>query len=677
MPVPIARSVPGLVKLKPLTAVGIYIFAGGFSCGVRQAGFKVLCHLEGNSYGVSSAKLNWPDLPVYIGNEQWPLDDLKQQRPDFMYCNPPCAPWSTAGPSTTKGPDAWRTDPRIACWHQCFQAFETVRPKVFAIESVTQVYSKGREVVDDFTRRALKLGYSVQHVLLDAKWTGIPQSRRRFFLVFHKPWLPLEFRFDFADPPTVGEVLANVDDPGPYCRNREGQLKTIKEMQPGEKMKDAFMRLNPGIEKDERGVYPGRPGFLVTRLHPDTQMGAFIGDVFFHPEEHRHLGVQEMKSLCGYPLDFQLAGTQGQHSSLLARAVLPPVGKWLGTMVRSVIGQPVKSWCKPEVQLVDIRNPPGKYLSLNQYYDLESTKLTQLACQARSCTTCDVHTHRRIISQASGPEGALVMFVGEAPGHDNLGHSMNGVPLYGGATGINFDQLLKSAGLTHNQIFMTNAVLCSPTGPGGTNQRPSQEQLAACSDYLRRTIEAVQPQVVAPLGSVALSALEAIEPHGLLLSSGVGRPRSWFGRVLVPLYHPSPRAVTARSMELQQRDFLALKKVVGDSQMKPMVRQPVPPKPALKSPLVTPQALSKPLVQKTVTTQKKPPIVTRPTVPIKSIIPLEGERSRAYVRRLAASGSYSDEELLAMTRQAYSGKPGGGIGMSSIRKHATRGRAKR
>ena len=38
---------------------------------------------------------------------------------DFVYCNPPCAPWSNLG-GAQKGAGAWRDDPRIKCWRDSF-----------------------------------------------------------------------------------------------------------------------------------------------------------------------------------------------------------------------------------------------------------------------------------------------------------------------------------------------------------------------------------------------------------------------------------------------------------------------------------------------------------------------------------------------------------------------------
>ncbi len=76
-------------KKSQYTAAAAYCFAGGFTVGVKSAGFDVKCHLEGDKYGVSTFKTNYPDIPVYVGKENWP-DELPGKKVDFIYGNPPC-----------------------------------------------------------------------------------------------------------------------------------------------------------------------------------------------------------------------------------------------------------------------------------------------------------------------------------------------------------------------------------------------------------------------------------------------------------------------------------------------------------------------------------------------------------------------------------------------------------
>ena len=80
----------------------------------------------------------------------------------------------------------------------------------------------------------------------------------------------------------------------------------------------------------------------------------------------------------------------------------------------------------------------------------------------------------------------------------------------------------------------------------------TRREVANCSDLLRRQVEVVDPPVVVTLGAVALEALRAVEYHPLTLKENVGQVRSWGGRLLVPLYHPSPQVLASHRREPQQ-----------------------------------------------------------------------------------------------------------------------------
>jgi uracil-DNA glycosylase len=162
----------------------------------------------------------------------------------------------------------------------------------------------------------------------------------------------------------------------------------------------------------------------------------------------------------------------------------------------------------------------------------------------------------RAIGPGNGPLDARVLFVAEAPGR--LGADLTGVPLSGDQTGRNFDALLVQAGIERARVFVTNAVLCNPRTPDGRNDRPHARELANCSDYLRATIDLLEPPWVVSLGRAALDALSLIERHDRVLARDVGTATHWYGRRLVPLYHPGPRAVARRGFRQHAADYAAL-----------------------------------------------------------------------------------------------------------------------
>jgi uracil-DNA glycosylase family 4 len=169
-----------------------------------------------------------------------------------------------------------------------------------------------------------------------------------------------------------------------------------------------------------------------------------------------------------------------------------------------------------------------------------------------------------VLSDRNGSIRSRIMFIGEAPGRK--GADRTRVPFSGDQSGANFDRFLRSIGLEREQIFITSAALCNPRTESGANRRPTKKEVANCSDFLRRTIELVGPRVVVTLGSVALEALKRIHYHELNLKEHAAQIHSWQGRLLVPIYHPSPQVLASHRREEQQlRDYQVVARAVRES----------------------------------------------------------------------------------------------------------------
>jgi uracil-DNA glycosylase family 4 len=190
--------------------------------------------------------------------------------------------------------------------------------------------------------------------------------------------------------------------------------------------------------------------------------------------------------------------------------------------------------------------------------DVEFMTLIASVQACRRCPTME--GRRRVLSELNGRPGARVMFIAEAPGR--LGGEVTGVPLSRDASGKRFSRLTEIAGLSRDEVFITNAVLCNPRTAAGLNRPPSRGELERCAGWLMRQIELVDAPVVVTLGAVALAALGRIEAHGATLRADVGRAIDWHRRLLVPLYHPSPRAGLSRPYAQQDEDFRRLGELV-------------------------------------------------------------------------------------------------------------------
>jgi uracil-DNA glycosylase family 4 len=125
-----------------------------------------------------------------------------------------------------------------------------------------------------------------------------------------------------------------------------------------------------------------------------------------------------------------------------------------------------------------------------------------------------------------------------------------------GASGKFLSELLAQAGLNREDVFITNVVKCRPPG----NRDPLPDEIAACSSYLDRQIEAINPDVIVTLGRFSMARWFA----GERISKIHGQPRKSNGRLIVPMFHPAA-ALHQQSIRPQiEEDFRKLPKFLAE-----------------------------------------------------------------------------------------------------------------
>ncbi len=177
-----------------------------------------------------------------------------------------------------------------------------------------------------------------------------------------------------------------------------------------------------------------------------------------------------------------------------------------------------------------------------------------LSTRVNKCRLCSrMNNSARILGLSSGTLEAKVMFIGEAPGR--LGADATEMPFHGDRAGDNFEELLDCVGISRAELFITNAVLCNPKDDKGNNATPNTEEVRNCSSFLKEQIDLVDPYIVVTLGSSALKATSYIQSHDLTLQKAVQTKNTWYGRLLIPFYHPGQRAMLHRSFANQRSDY--------------------------------------------------------------------------------------------------------------------------
>ena len=134
-----------------------------------------------------------------------------------------------------------------------------------------------------------------------------------------------------------------------------------------------------------------------------------------------------------------------------------------------------------------------------------------------------------------GSETAEIMLVGLGPGyHENLEEKP-----FVGAAGKLLDELLALAGLDRKEIYLTNIIKCYLP-----NNQPTEEEITACTPYLDKQVDLINPKTIIPLGNIAnnylfnkfrLPLASMGNLHGKLFYAS-----TLFSQItIIPMYHPA------------------------------------------------------------------------------------------------------------------------------------------
>jgi DNA polymerase len=174
--------------------------------------------------------------------------------------------------------------------------------------------------------------------------------------------------------------------------------------------------------------------------------------------------------------------------------------------------------------------------------------LVEVYNQASTCERCRLSETRNRVVFGAGNADADLMFIGEAPGAEE---DRQGLPFVGRA-GAFLTDLLEGIGLTRDDVFINNVLLCRPPG----NRDPQPDEIDSCRPWLEQRIELIEPRVICTLGNFATKLLTA-NPTGITKVRGTPQQHLIGGRFvhLLPLFHPAAGLRTPRVAEQLREDF--------------------------------------------------------------------------------------------------------------------------
>lgn len=156
------------------------------------------------------------------------------------------------------------------------------------------------------------------------------------------------------------------------------------------------------------------------------------------------------------------------------------------------------------------------------------TELEKLREDCLNCRGCELCQARTNVVFGVGSGDAKLMFIGEGPGENE---DLQGEPFVGRA-GKLLDDMLELIDLDRTKVYIANMVKCRPPH----NRDPLPAEQAACSHWLNRQLELIDPAIIVCLGRIA--AMRFIRPD-FKITREHGQ---WFekdGRQVMAIYHPA------------------------------------------------------------------------------------------------------------------------------------------
>jgi DNA (cytosine-5)-methyltransferase 1 len=196
-----------------LTVVDLFAGVGGFSLGflrgsdtTEKFGFDLRLLVDSDPSAVFTFKKNFPKIPYWLKNlsqvdgaEILKLTKLMPGDLDFLIGGPPCQGFSSNG-------KRWLEDNRNKLIARFIEISRQMRPKCAIIETVPTALSAYEKLFNEEIHDAFK-GYVAKTAVLNASAFGVPQIRKRAFIVALRDDLGIsEFEFPKGkyDPIDIG-----------------------------------------------------------------------------------------------------------------------------------------------------------------------------------------------------------------------------------------------------------------------------------------------------------------------------------------------------------------------------------------------------------------------------------------------------------------------------------------
>ncbi|MET4605363.1 DNA (cytosine-5)-methyltransferase 1 [Bradyrhizobium sp. JR4.1] len=339
--------------------LGLDLFsgAGGMSLGARWAGIDVKLAIELHHAAARTIARNHPDCLAIQGDLQHinGIGNYRRRKEELViFGGPPCQAFSTSN-QRNRGPQ----NVRNFLFREFLKFVQAEEPDWVVFENVPGILEKGsRPYVLEIERKLRTLGFSLASGVLDAADFGVPQHRKRFFIIGSRngpaPSLPTSRQIRLTSVNEAIEDLPALENGAEECTlaYRSAARSTY-----AKKMRGGRAQCSNNLVSDnskfvvsrykyipQGGNWSDIPRHLMrnysdpTRCHtgiyhrlngdePSVVIGNFRKNMLIHPTQDRGLSVREAARLQSFPDWYEFVGTIGLQQQQVGNAVPPLLAK--------------------------------------------------------------------------------------------------------------------------------------------------------------------------------------------------------------------------------------------------------------------------------------------------------------------------------------------------------------
>lgn len=200
-------------RRSPLTCIDLFSGAGGLAEGFRAAGWRIVVASDSDEFAAQTFQANFPktlfirrDISLLASQVLTSSSGLARGELDCLLGGPPCQSFSYNNHARSA------SNRRAQLFRQYLRIVEDLLPKTLVMENVPGMLTIGGGAVIRAIRRKLaRLGYECEARILFAEDYGVPQTRRRVFIIASRVgWDGKLFPSGSHGPSVKPSVRANV-----------------------------------------------------------------------------------------------------------------------------------------------------------------------------------------------------------------------------------------------------------------------------------------------------------------------------------------------------------------------------------------------------------------------------------------------------------------------------------